>query len=319
MTAQAPHRALAQALARLSPAPRHPALRYLVEALEARHQGCASAFLYYGSCLRSGDPYDGLVDLYMIVDEYRCANSSRARAVWNRLLPPNVFYAEFPHQGKTLRCKYAVLSLADLRRGTSRRWFHSYLWGRFSQPTAIAWCRDTDTQRHIEDCLAQAVVTFLERILPAAAPQGTIDSLWEEGLKLSYRAELRVESGDRARELVQCNHDYYETVTRLAQPLLKGPLELAEAPDTGYRYAARSPARLAARLGWRLRIAQGKLLSVARLVKALFTFDGGLDYLAWKLERHSGVPIDIPDRVRRHPLIFIWGMFWDLYRRGVFR
>ena len=64
---------------------------------------------------------------------------------------------------------------------------------------------------------------------------------------------------------------------------------------------------------------QGKLLSVARLLKALVTFEGGLDYIAWKLERHSGVPVDIPDRVRRYPLIFIWGLFWKLYRRGVFR
>jgi hypothetical protein len=27
----------------------------------------------------------------------------------------------------------------------------------------------------------------------------------------------------------------------------------------------------------------------------------------------------IPDRVRRAPLIFAWGFFWELYRRGVFR
>ena len=56
-----------------------------------------------------------------------------------------------------------------------------------------------------------------------------------------------------------------------------------------------------------------------RLVKALFTFEGGLDYIAWKLERHSGEKIDIPDRVRRAPLIFLWGFFWDLYRRGIFK
>jgi hypothetical protein len=71
--------------------------------------------------------------------------------------------------------------------------------------------------------------------------------------------------------------------------------------------------------GWALRTAQGKLLSVARLLKALFTFDGGLDYIAWKLERHSGQRIEIPPRVRRYPLIFVWGLFWRLYRRGIFR
>ena len=70
---------------------------------------------------------------------------------------------------------------------------------------------------------------------------------------------------------------------------------------------------------WALRRVQGKTLSVARLVKALFTFDGGLDYIAWKLSRHSGQQVEIPDRVRRRPLIHVWGLFWQLYRRGVFR
>jgi hypothetical protein len=58
---------------------------------------------------------------------------------------------------------------------------------------------------------------------------------------------------------------------------------------------------------------------VLRLLKALFTFECGLDYIAWKLERHSGQRIEIPDRVRRWPLVFSWGFFWKLYRRGVFR
>ena len=35
-------------------------------------------------------------------------------------------------------------------------------------------------------------------------------------------------------------------------------------------------------------------LSVLRLLKALFTFEGGLDYIAWKLERHSGQRIEVP-------------------------
>jgi len=100
--------------------------------------------------------------------------------------------------------------------------------------------------------------------------------------------------------------------------LLNYPLNISA---TATDYLAQIPAsrRLISRVGWKIRTLQGKFLSLARLIKALFTFDGALDYVAWKLERHSGVHIEIPDRVRRYPLIFIWGMFWDLYRRGVFR
>ncbi len=304
----------------LTPAPDHPALLTLVEALRTRYGNNAVAILFYGSCLRSGDPYDGLVDLYVIVDRYRDANPSLASAVWNRLLPPNVFYTEVQHEGRTVRSKYALLSQADLQRGTSRRWFHSYLWGRFCQPVAIAWQRDREAGERIDACLARAVDTFLRRALPALPAQGDTLSLWRDGLSLSYRTELRPESANRAAELVEANLGYYQAVTRHAAPALAPALQLVDT-GPGLRYRTHYPAsqRLRARAGWKLRSAQGKLLSVARLLKALFTFDGGLDYIAWKLERHSGVRVDIPERVRRWPLIFIWGMFWDLYRRGVFR
>ena len=320
MDKQAAQRQLGQVVGHLTPAPDHPALVHLVESLKDRHGDCVAAVLFYGSCLRSGNPYDGLVDLYLLVDNYRCANSSLVRAAWNRLLPPNVFYAEFAHDKRMIRCKYAILSLADLGRGTSPRWFHSYLWGRFSQPTALAYYRDETSRRAVELGLAASVVTFINRVLPSLPATGSVQSLWRSGLALSYGAELRVESSARARELTDANADYYQQVTRSALALLAYPCKLSgAAPHQDYQSQISPAQRYANRFGWKLRVAQGKFLSLARLIKALFTFDGGLDYIAWKLERHSGERITIPDRVRRYPLIFIWGLFWDLYRRGIFR
>ena len=77
--------------------------------------------------------------------------------------------------------------------------------------------------------------------------------------------------------------------------------------------------RWLARVAWSLRKLQGRLLHVLRLMKGLFTFSGGVDYILWKLERHSGVKVEVSDRVRKHPLIFGWGLVWRLYRRGAFR
>ncbi len=308
---------LTRALAALTPAPQHPALGFLIDALRARHGGCVQAVLFYGSCLRGGDPFDGLVDLYLVVGDYRCVNRGGLGALWNRLLPPNVFYTEVPVEERTLRCKYAVITLTQLRKACSRRWFHSYFWGRFSQPTAIAWTRDETTQRSVGDCLALAIHTFLERTLPCADAQGDIEALWRAALRLSYRAELRPESGERANELARAGRTWYLEVTRLALPALSLPLELDARGY--YRLAVSSARRRGCRAAWVVRTGQGKLLSVARLLKALFTFDGALDYAAWKLERHSGQRIEIPARVRRYPLIFVWGLFWDLYRRGIFR
>jgi hypothetical protein len=300
--------------------PDSPALHALVDALRGRHGEAVNAILFYGSCLRSGDLFDGLVDLYLIVDSYTACYARRTRALANWLLPPNVFYTEIPVADRVVRAKYAVLSSADLRNGSSRRWFHSYLWGRFTQPTALAWCRDEAARRLIETSLASARRTFLDRVLPRLPAAGRVRDLWQQGLQLSYGAELRAESAGRSAELTAAAVDYYVASTREAAASLRYPLTLeGNGADTRYRAEIPVLSRGLSRAGWMLRAAQGKLLSVARLLKALFTFEGGLDYIAWKLERHSGQRIEIPTRVRRYPLIFVWGLFWRLYRRGVFR
>jgi hypothetical protein len=60
-------------------------------------------------------------------------------------------------------------------------------------------------------------------------------------------------------------------------------------------------------------------LSVARLVKAAFTFQDGAQYLLWKIERHSGVTIEVTPWQRRHPVLASSVLFWKLYRKGAFR
>jgi hypothetical protein len=48
---------------------------------------------------------------------------------------------------------------------------------------------------------------------------------------------------------------------------------------------------------------RGKMLTVARLAKAAFTYAGGIDYLAWKVNRHAGTDIKLRDWQRRWPLV----------------
>jgi hypothetical protein len=70
---------------------------------------------------------------------------------------------------------------------------------------------------------------------------------------------------------------------------------------------------------WRRRRILGKLLSALRLAKAAFTFQGGADYIAWKIARHAGVEIRLGPWQRRHPLLAAPGLFWRLYRARAFR
>lgn len=293
-------------------------LTLLVDSLRRQYPGAVAGVLMYGSCLRSGELYDGLVDLYLVVDDYGIYRSPLL-ALANRLLCPNVFYRELEKDGKTLRCKYAVISRRDLGRASSRR-FESYFWGRFTQPMAVVYSRDAGAAAFLEECLQAARDRFISSALPATAPEGSLDDFWTAALALSYRTELRAEGPDRARELVNFHRGFYLEATRRWRQHHSGVMVLSHS-DGGWCYRAEfSPGRRRlAQITWGLRVPWGKFLSLCRLAKGLVTFDGGMDYIAWKLERHSGQTVDIPDKVRRRPLLHVWGLAWRLYRRGVFR
>ncbi|MEE8429425.1 MAG: hypothetical protein V3S33_08005 [Gammaproteobacteria bacterium] len=313
-----PH--LVRLISEHSKAPDHAALGTLNDAILGIYTDAVDAILVYGSCLRSGNYYDGLVDLYVVVDNYKNAYNNTIHRLLNQLLAPNVFYLEVPFEEHVIRTKYAVISSADFRKGTSTRRFHSYLWGRFAQPATVAYARNVASEKQIYDCLAQSVITFCLRVLPRLPPRFSTAQLWCDGLGLSYAAELRAEKLDRTQVLFEAAESYYEAVTSTALETLPYTI-VKQSDDKNAVFTVTMPQRIryAGRAAWGMRRLQGKLLSVLRLLKALVTFRGGVDYIVWKLERHSGEKIELSPRMRRYPVIFIWGLFWRLYRRGIFR
>ena len=315
-----PTQQLADLLAERTPLTFSNELLALRDALLQQYNGAVEAMLFYGSCLRSGDALDGLVDLYLVVDDYRNAYRKPVPALFNRLLPPNVYYLEITVDENRVRSKYAVISLQDLEHGTSPKWFHSYLWGRFSQPCGLLYSRNDETSDRMHKILAQAVLTFLSRVLPALPEQLDSAAIWQQGLALSYQTELRVEKPERAILLYESWEDHFRALT--SQVMGELPFDIKRGQDTPqpiFHIQIPPGTRRLNRLGWLLRRLQGKFLSLFRLIKAAFTFKGGADYLIWKLERHTGIPIEVTPNIRRHPLIYGWGLMWRLYRRGVFR
>ncbi len=287
----------------------------LVEQVIACHGKAVAAVLLYGSCLRSGDPFDGLVDLYVLVDDYTKAYSKAWLMLANRLLPPNVFYLEAETRGLTLRAKYAVVSRRDFASGM--RWFQSYLWGRFAQPCRLLYQRDPEIAEWVAACLLEAMRTFVRRVAPRCPACFELKELWQRGLELSYSSELRAErAASRAEELVRWAYPFYQTVSLPLLRELPWPLKVK-----GEQVCLTLPrwVRLMSSLAWRVRILQGKGFSLLRLIKAVFTFQGGVPYVLFKLERHSGKKLELPERVHRHPLLYGWSWLWRLYRQGVFR
>ena len=115
----APHLALEQMIRKELAQPVPPGAQALADCLRARYGTTLRAVLMYGSNLRQGDDHEGVLDLYVLVEDYRSAYESQPLAVLNRLLPPNVFYLETRAGDRMVRAKYAVLAQRDLARLTS--------------------------------------------------------------------------------------------------------------------------------------------------------------------------------------------------------
>ncbi len=287
---------LLESMRREASRPIQPEVVTLITALRARFGEQFAGALYYGSCRRQTQP-EGVIDLHVLLHDPRRVLGA-VSATLCRLLPPNVYYLEVRHGDVTVRCKYAVLSVAQFHRSCTQAAFHSYFWARYAQPLTLIGLYDREAAL---DSLVTALETLAVRSLPLVDDGADWHDFWVRTLGLCYRAELRAEGGGRAAFLVAGHPDHYQELgTTVLEDLPRG---------------RRWPARVA----WTLRIIVGKPLSLARLIKGLYTFDGGLDYVAWKLERHTGRPVEIPERVRRWPLVFLWPLIFKLWREGMFR
>jgi len=300
-----------------------PAARALTEELIRRHGEAISAVVYYGSGLRTGDEGDVVLDLLIVVDDYREFYAKRWLSFCNALLAPNVFYLETPlgagSEERTVRCKYAVISRALLLAGTSPRTLQVYYWGRLSQPCILVHARDDASREVVESALSQAAATFVRRVLPLVDPSFDAPTLWKTGLTACYGTELRAERKGNAGKLV---YHFGERCPRITRALFRDLPELGvKILDGGARFEVEltDGQRKRARWGWGLRRVQGKTLHLLRLFKGVFTFEGGVDYILWKIERHSGVRVEPSRLARRYPLLFGWGTLWKLYRLGAFR
>ncbi len=283
----------------------------LVLALLARFGSAVRAVLFYGSCRRGVGLRDGIVDFWVLVEDRRaCESGWRARlGGW---LPPNVYYLETQDDQGPLRAKVALFTLPELERGA--RAYETYVWGRLAQPVSIVYAATPAEHAAVLAVLARSVEKFLDASLPLAG-QMTVSEAWRSGLQRSYSTELRAEGGGRAADIVELDRAHYEALLVAARPLAlwidaEGTARVRSLPEADIAAARRT---------WRGRARVGKARSVLRLLKGLYTFDGGFDYIAWKLSRHAGREVVIPERVRRWPWLFVWGLMWKLYRQGVFR
>jgi len=270
-----------------------------------------AAILVYGSYLRG--QRDTLLDFYVLMDDF-----SGMPRLWHaytaRVLAPNVYNIQVGEIPDQARAKYAALSISQFENAMTDQ-FHSYFWARFAQPCGLVFVRDPKVEQRVLLALRAAVYTFYARVLPLVESPFSSTAFWELGLSQTYRCELRAESTGQARKLSKANADYFRKLTlAVAQAT-----ELLNANEGLFEVKVDEQTRQRAVRSWQLRRIQGKFLSIARLLKATTTFENALEYLLWKIQRHSGIYLPPTDRQLRYPLIFAWPLLWRLYRRGAFK
>jgi hypothetical protein len=280
--------------ARLS-APAHPAVATFAHAL-ADASG-AVAVLFYGSNLRTGS-LDGVLDFYLLLP------GERESAIW-----PRVSYHERGVDGMTLRAKVATMRLATFAKAASGELTDTTIWARFVQPSALILTADDAAMADVTAAIASAATTAARLAAALGPASGTAEDYWRALFRATYSAEFRVEKQGRENDILSVNAEHFEGLLPLALEA-GGIAPGLEGTTLTPRLTQAERAKV---LGWwKRRRRLGKPLNLLRLVKASTTFEGAARYAAWKIERHTGMPVKVTPFRERFPLLAAPQVLWDL-------
>lgn len=293
--------------------PALPQVHEFAAHIARQYPNAARAVLFYGSCLRSEQLEGQMLDFYLIVSDYSAAYGKGWLARWNRRLPPNVF--PFQHDG--LMAKVAVLSETDFHDLNRPAASAVSVWARFAQPSRVVWAADDAAKAMAAHAISGAAPTLLNAALAFTEREVDILDLWQSGFRLTYDAELRAERNDRPASVVEFDPERYERfgLAALQHTPIANEIRIDKVhilPDPQRRI-------MQERRRWPALRRNGKLLTVARLAKAAFTYAGGIDYLAWKINRHAGTQIEIKAWQRKWPLVAALFLVPKLLAKGAVR
>lgn len=291
-----------------------PASRMLAQSLVAGTGTQIRAVLLYGSQLFGAAPdqysaHDLVVVVEAYLGTYRELRSHgfshrplRLMASLAWVLPPSVI-AFSPEGADGPIAKCLIISARDFERELSTRSRDHFMISRMIQEVGVLYVRDGATARWLDGVLEAARRTVLDWAAPyVPAPFGA-ESLTREMIAICYGAEIRPESGSRASSVFEAQRSYLvETYEKLlAEACSEGTVVREE---NGYRCASQ-PGPMA-RLRRSAYFTYSKLRVTLRWVKHMLTFENWLPYLVRKVERRTGMRVELTPLQMRLPLLFLW-------------
>lgn len=259
----------------------------------------AMAALFYGSNLRTGS-LEGVLDFYLLLP------GRQQERIW-----PRVSYHERETGGETLRAKVATMSFEQFARACRGESRDTTIWARFVQPSALVWLAGEPLVDTVVEAIAQAARTAARLAVALGPRSGTAQDYWRALFRATYRAEFRVEKAGREDSILTANAEHFDGLLPVA----------LEAEGIGFN---KTGGVLSPQMGgaerkriiawWNARRRLGKPLNLLRLAKATTTFEGAASYAAWKVERHTGVPIEVTPFRAKHPLLAAPGALIEVLR-----
>ena len=265
----------------------------------------ALAVLFYGSNLRTGS-LEGVLDFYILRE------GEAEKGIW-----PRVSYHEWRWPGDAitpaavLRAKVATMTLATFHQAADGALMDTTIWARFVQPSVIAWQRSDADEANVRDAIAAAAMTAARLAVALGPDQGPAESYWRALFQATYRAEFRVEKAGRVESILAADPEHYRGLLPIALEangiacLQDGDI-LDPQMDPGTRKAVMR--------WWRRRQRLGKSYNLVRLIKASTTFEGAARYAAWKVERHTGIPVKLTPWRERHPVLAAPAVMLGIWR-----
>jgi hypothetical protein len=307
--------ALREALATGLDSPASSATCALADFLARGFGESTAAIIHYGShAQHSGARPESAHDFFVVVDDYEAAYRSLAEKVGtsyapakaarlNRVLPPNVVAITDDEVAPPLLAKCAVLSIRDFRRACSARARDHFTQGRLFQHAQLVWTRNARARDVVVDSLLEARARTFDWGRAYLPPRFDVDGYCRVLLETSFAAEVRPEGPERITALLAAQR---ETMIRMYAELLRSLADKRILAREGNVYSDRTPPGVLGRLRIELYFKRSKLRATLRWLKYMALYDDWQDYLLRKLERRSGVRVQLTERERRWPLIFLW-------------
>jgi hypothetical protein len=304
----------------------------LAEEFVAAGGGEVAAIILYGSQLHRSSPNaQSAWDLVVIVDAFppfhralrASGHHTRSPILLNlmgAILPPYVTAFAPWGPGRPM-AKCVILRRDQFRRAMGLGSRDHFLKGRLVQHVETVWAASPGIVEDIDRILARARRETLDWVGPFLDDQPFDSARYsQEMLRVSFAAELRPESSDRVREVWRSQADWMvptfdHVLAEAAEDDVLSRTEPAS-EDSGGHFTLAHPPGAWARLRYRGYFFRSKYRSVARWFKHIVTFNDWLTYIQNKVERRTGMTVELTAAERRWPLILLWPKVVRVLREG---